>query len=703
MAELTGSAGNDFLNGTDAEDSISGLGGDDQLRGFGGDDSLFGGAGIDILEGGDGNDALYGGQSSAATLLGGAGNDQLFGSAGNDLLDGGDGDDIIRDGANGDGGTDVMRGGTGNDTFWPGTGAATIDGGAGDDVVWLENLQPGVFDLSLPILGQLTLTSVEGLQGTSGDDVLLGTEDANWLDGSLGNDRLEGFGGNDRLVAQFGSDALFGGAGDDLLSLETSGSSASATLDGGEGDDTVTTEGERQVVGSYPFDVVIVRGAQIDLAAGSFRLPSATATLASIENATGSLGDDVLVGDAGINRLDGAAGDDRISGGAGDDSLIGGDGVDWLLASAGAAGITADLSLTTVADGLGGTDTITGFEALGGTTGDDVLLGDAANNWFEPGIGIDRVDGRGGFDVAEIDDIGRQGLTVTFAEATLSVTAGNGTDQFTGVEAIRLADSWLLQDPSGNAAATFQLYSRLFQRDADPGGLAYWTAQRDAGLGFDAVIDFFARTDEFYHAYDSYQYFNGFQQDWRMTAGSIEALYQSLLGRQADAEGLSYWLSVLGPDGFSEGRQAEVVKGLAGSAEFLAGIEQPVEGWSMLDRPYIAALARLYDTAFDRLPDSAGFSAVLKSLEAGSGLVAAAGTLIGSAEFDALFGPLDDRSFVSQLYRNALGREADAGGLDYWADQVLQTSRDQVALALSESAEHVQSYADLLEGGVTFA
>lgn len=54
-----------------------------------------------------------------------------------------------------------------------------------------------------------------------------------------------------------------------------------------------------------------------------------------IENLTGSDFADTLVGNGGANILNGGAGDDKISGGAGDDTLIGGAGADALEGSTG--------------------------------------------------------------------------------------------------------------------------------------------------------------------------------------------------------------------------------------------------------------------------------------------------------------------------------------------------------------------------------
>ncbi|WP_151816180.1 calcium-binding protein, partial [Acinetobacter seifertii] len=74
--QLTGTDGNDVLNGWRGQDILIGGAGDDTLNGVAGDDWLEGGAGNDILNGGEGNDLLSAG----------AGNDTLNGGVGADTV-----------------------------------------------------------------------------------------------------------------------------------------------------------------------------------------------------------------------------------------------------------------------------------------------------------------------------------------------------------------------------------------------------------------------------------------------------------------------------------------------------------------------------------------------------------------------------------------------------------------------------------------
>ncbi|WP_419914588.1 calcium-binding protein [Hoeflea sp.] len=72
--------------------TITGTDGDDRLDGGRGDDILYGGKGDDFLVGGDGDDIVYGGKGDDM-LFGGKGDDTLYGGRGNNYFDGGAGAD----------------------------------------------------------------------------------------------------------------------------------------------------------------------------------------------------------------------------------------------------------------------------------------------------------------------------------------------------------------------------------------------------------------------------------------------------------------------------------------------------------------------------------------------------------------------------------------------------------------------------------
>lgn len=166
-------------------------------------------------------------------------------------------------------------------------------GGAG----WVVDLStsPG----TVAVVGHPGVDQVFGAPrviGGAGDDRLIGSGGANSLDGGPGDDRLDGRGGDDYLVGGRGDDVLIGGAGIDQVSYYPHAHPVRVFLStnapqqtGGAGVDTIST---------------------------------------TVENLSGTLYDDLLVGDEGRNTINSGRGDDRIVGRGGDDYLAGGDGND---------------------------------------------------------------------------------------------------------------------------------------------------------------------------------------------------------------------------------------------------------------------------------------------------------------------------------------------------------------------------------------
>jgi len=182
-------------------------------------------------------------------------------------------------------------------------------------------------------------------------------------------------------------------------------------------------------------------------------------------------GNDSLQGEGGADSLFGDSGDDTLTGGAGDDVLDGGThdhGGDWLAFGGATSGVAVDLAAGQVtADGLGGQDTITGFENVRDTWYSDTLVGDAADNTFSLMSGtfvvtllppaVDVVDGRGGFDWIVLDPL------PAFADLRLGhVVQGRNTARVANVEAVRIptGSSWIALADGGGAAEAGNGFSR---------------------------------------------------------------------------------------------------------------------------------------------------------------------------------------------------------------------------------------------------
>lgn len=116
-------------------------------------------------------------------------------------------------------------------------------------------------------------------------------------------------------------------------------------------------------------------------------------------------------------------------------------------------------------------------------------------------------------------------------------------------------------------------------------------------------------------------------------------------------------------------------------------------------------LYRLYQAAFDRAPDPAGFGHWLGRMEAGDSLERIAGYFVASKEFVDLAGAATtDRDFVTALYDNVLHRQPDATGLAFWTGVLGRGALDRtgVLVEFSESPENVAQLVGAIQHGIDY-
>jgi len=148
--------------------------------------------------------------------------------------------------------------------------------------------------------------------------------------------------------------------------------------------------------------------------------------------------------------------------------------------------------------------------------------------------------------------------------------------------------------------------------------------------------------------------------------------FDDVLARPADGAGLMQWTAALSSGAASP---ASMVSALASSPE--AGLTvEPVN--------------RLYMAYFHRNPDADGLRYWVWRLRGGTPLGAVSSGFTQSPEFISTYGALDDAAFVDLVYRNVLGRPADAAGANYWVAQLRARALDRggVMVNFSESPEY---------------
>ncbi|MGK9237338.1 hypothetical protein KXS07_36950, partial [Inquilinus limosus] len=416
---LEGGGGGDVLEGGDGDDVLVGKDGSDTMDGGTGDDTVsyaasamgvvveLGGVGrggeaegdsyrdVETVIGSAYGDVLIG-DGGANRLLGGVGDDVLVGGAGGDAMDGGAGVDTVdysagesvtvdlaagRGGGDAEGDTLVgienVIGSAHDDVIIASAAVNRIEGGAGEDTVSYGGSVLGVVvDLAAGTgTGDAEgdhYISIEIIEGSAFDDVLVGDDGGNRFGGGDGADTLEGGGGDDILEGGAGDDVLLGGAGGDRM-------------DGGAGEDTVSYADSGQ-------------GVMVDLGGALGRSGTAEDdSYRDIENVIGSTRNDLLVGDGDANQLEGENGDDTLRGGAGADVLLGGLGNDVL------------------EGGDGG-------DVLAGGSGWNTLLGGAGDDIVHGGAGLDGIDGGGGMDTVSYAG------SITGVKVNLQTGLGSGGD-----------------------------------------------------------------------------------------------------------------------------------------------------------------------------------------------------------------------------------------------------------------------------------
>ncbi|WP_299692465.1 Ig-like domain-containing protein [uncultured Tateyamaria sp.] len=338
----------------------------------------------DIIEAGGGNDTILAGEG-ADSVNAGEGDDQVHGGPGNDTINGEEGNDTIAGGA----GDDVVDGGADDDDIRTGDGSDTVEGGTGNDVIDTSN---GEFapDLGFP---NDDGTPAPGFPfGFAADDAP--DDDRDFVDGGEGDDTISTGDDADTIIGGDGNDVIDGGIDDDII----------------DGDDTTNPDvgGDDRIVGGEGNDLItggvgddtIYAGNDPDLGLDQLNIeddgtnplfPADPVPNNGMDTVFGGEGNDVifgaddddeLFGDEGNDTIDGGIDDDLIGGGEDEDLLIGGQGEDTL---------------------IGGT----GNDTLDGGDGDDDLLGGDDRDLFINVNAGDVVDGNEGgddFDTLDLTD-----------------------------------------------------------------------------------------------------------------------------------------------------------------------------------------------------------------------------------------------------------------------------------------------------------
>jgi serralysin len=113
---------------------------------------------------------------------------------------------------------------------------------------------------------------------------------------------------------------------------------------------------------------------------------------------------------------------------------------------------------------------------------------------------------------------------------------------------------------------------------------------------------------------------------------------------------------------------------------------------------------RLYQAAFNRVPDLGGLGFQTHALDSGLTLTQVAFNFIASPEFQATYGNVDDTQFLTLLYQNVLHRAPDDGGLAFHLDEMhnQNQSRALELVHFSESPENQLNVIGAIANGIFY-
>ena len=135
-----------------------------------------------------------------------------------------------------------------------------------------------------------------------------------------------------------------------------------------------------------------------------------------------------------------------------------------------------------------------------------------------------------------------------------------------------------------------------------------------------------------------------------------------------------------------------------GSAVWLPDYVQELhftDGWvDLRHNGSAASVLALYHTILHRNPDPQGYADLVKLVEGGMSLPALTAAMLQSPEYLARIGNPDNTTFVTDLYRDALGRAPDSAGLAFHLARLQTgTSRTQLVDDFAFSPESLNAIA----------
>ncbi len=137
--------------------------------------------------------------------------------------------------------------------------------------------------------------------------------------------------------------------------------------------------------------------------------------------------------------------------------------------------------------------------------------------------------------------------------------------------------------------------------------------------------------------------------------------------------------------------------GILTDAQVTSSIVSSVEATT-----FVAPIIRIYQTFFNRVPDSGGLDFWVARFRAGASLASISAGFATATEYTNAYGTPSAStidSFLTALYTNVLGRTADVGGFNFWKAQF--TAQGSTAAAAASIAASFASSVEFVNSSAT--
>ncbi|MEC3860184.1 DUF4214 domain-containing protein [Mesobacterium sp. TK19101] len=297
---------------------------------------------------------------------------------------------------------------------------------------------------------------------------------------------------------------------------------------------------------------------------------------------TGGNGADSISGDEGADSVYGNAGNDTLAGGAGTDIVGGGSGNDLVVSgNLGAFEAAAEAVYRIYQATLDRAPDVGGLIQWANARVNGANLGDIARGFVNSQefqnryndtdstafvtLLYNNVLSRAPDATGLIDWVGRLETGTSRQDVVLGFSESAEFIASTRIESLSYGKTLLKASFTDDL---YRVYGATLGREPDFAGLDGWADKMASGTSYQSVVAGFVRSAEFQQTYGSLS-----------DSGFVSLLYQNVLERSPDSEGLQTWLDRLATGWARE----KVVEGFAQSVEYRAATEQPLKQWMQVD------------------------------------------------------------------------------------------------------------------------